>query len=97
MEGIDRFGRPSLTRVPIFPTLDVMEVHFPPELQAKLDHAAADIPSGSDEYVQHLVEHYIDHDVWFRQKVKGSLDRLDRGEFLTHEEIGERLGKMFQP
>jgi hypothetical protein len=47
--------------------------------------------------VQQLVEHYIDHDVWFREKVKGSLDPLDRGNFLTHEEVGERMRKMFQP
>ena len=74
-----------------------MEVNFPPELQAKLDRIASNIPSGADQYVQQLVEHYLDHDVWFRQKVKTSLDQLDRGEFLSHEEVGERLGKMFQP
>ncbi len=73
-----------------------MEVHFSPELQAKLDRAAADIPAGADQYVQQLVEHYLDHDVWFRQKVKSGLDQLDRGEFLTHEEVGARLEKMFQ-
>jgi predicted transcriptional regulator len=72
-----------------------MEVHFNPELQARLDRAAADVPSGAEQYVQQLVEHYLDHDLWFRQKVMGSLDRLDRGEFLTHKEVGRRLGKMF--
>jgi predicted transcriptional regulator len=41
-----------------------MEVHFTPELQAKLDRVAADIDSGAAEYVQQLVEHYVDHDVW---------------------------------
>jgi predicted transcriptional regulator len=74
-----------------------MEVHFTPELQAKLDRVAANIPSGADEYVQQLVEHYVDHDVLFRQKVTGSLEQLDRGEFLTHEEVGERLKKMSEP
>jgi predicted transcriptional regulator len=74
-----------------------MEVHFSPELQAKLNRVAADIASGADEYVQQLVEHYLDHDVWFRQKATGSLKQLDRGEFLTHEEVGARLKKMFQP
>jgi predicted transcriptional regulator len=73
-----------------------MEVHFSPELQAKLDRVAGDIASGADEYVQQLVEHYLDHDVWFRQKVTGGLKQLDRGEFLTHEEVGVRLKKMFQ-
>jgi predicted transcriptional regulator len=74
-----------------------MEVHFTPELQAKLDRVAADIQRGADEYVQQLVEHYLDHDVWFRQKVAGGIAQLDRGEFLTHEEVGERLKKMSQP
>jgi len=73
-----------------------MEVHFPPELQARLDQAAAGIPSGAGEYVRQLVEHYLDHDVWFRQKVKGSLEQLDRGELLSHEEIQTRIRKMFE-
>jgi predicted transcriptional regulator len=74
-----------------------MEVHFTPELQAKPDRVAADIQRGADEYVQQLVEHYLDHDVWFRQKVTGSLEQLDRGGFLTHEEVGARLKRMSQP
>ena len=65
-----------------------MEVHFNPELQAKLDRVAAENSSEADQYVQQLVEHYLDHDEWFRQKVKASLERLDRGEFLSHEEMG---------
>ena len=72
-----------------------MEVHFTPELQAKLDRVAAENSSEADQYVQQLVEHYLDHDVWFRQKVKTSLERLDRGEFLTHEEMGARIEKKF--
>jgi predicted transcriptional regulator len=83
--------------VPDIPYPEAMEVHFTPELQAKLDRVASDIHSRADEYVQQLVEHYLDHDVWFRQKVTGSLQQLDRGEFLTHEELGARLKKMSQP
>jgi len=74
-----------------------MEVHFTPELQAKLDRVAADIASGADEYVQQLVEHYMDHDVWFRQKVTGGLKQLDRGEFLTHEQVGARTSPQLHP
>jgi predicted transcriptional regulator len=74
-----------------------MEVHFTPELQAKLDRVATNNRRAADEYVQQLVEHYLDHDEWFRQKVTGSLEQLDRGEFLTHEEVGARLKGLFQP
>ena len=74
-----------------------MEVHFTPELQAKLESLAAEDQRGADEYVQQLVESYVDHDAWVRQKVKASVGQLDRGEFLTHDEVGARLQKMFQP
>jgi predicted transcriptional regulator len=73
-----------------------MEVHLPPELQAKVDRAAAENNSGAEEYVKQLVEHYLEHDAWFRQQVKKGLDQLDRDEFLTHEEVGARIDKMFR-
>jgi predicted transcriptional regulator len=75
--------------------LKAMEVHFRPHLQTKLDRAAAENSSDTDGYVQQLVEHYLDHDAWFRQNVKKGLEQLDRGEYLTHEEIGERIERMF--
>jgi predicted transcriptional regulator len=73
-----------------------MEVHFTPELQAKLNRVAAENRRAADDYVQQLVENYLDYDAWFRQKVTASVDRLDHGEFLTHEEVGSRLEKTFQ-
>jgi predicted transcriptional regulator len=73
-----------------------MEVHFSPELEAKLNRVATENGSGADEYVQQLVEHYLDHDEWFRQNVKKSFERLDRSEFLTHDEVGACIHKMFR-
>lgn len=73
-----------------------MEVHLPPELQAKVDRAAAENNSGAEEYIKQLLEHYLDHDAWFRQQVKKGLGQLDRGESLTHEEVGARIEQMFR-
>jgi len=73
-----------------------MEVHLPPELQAKVDRAAAENDSGAEEYVKQLVEHYLDHDAWFCHQVKKGLGQLERGEFLTHEEVGARIYRMFR-
>jgi predicted transcriptional regulator len=74
-----------------------MEVNLSPELQSKLAHIAAENNSGAEEYVRQLIEHYLDHDAWFRQKVKTGLGQLARGEFVTHEEIGARIDLMFRP
>jgi predicted transcriptional regulator len=71
-----------------------MEVNFSPDLETKLNRVAAENSSDAGGYVRELVEHYLDHDVWFRQKVKTGLDQLDRGEYLTHEEVGGRIGRM---
>ena len=73
-----------------------MEVHFTPELEAKLNRIAAENQRDADEYVQELVEQYLDHDGWFRQEVKKGLDQLDRGEFLSHGEVVARIERMFR-
>jgi predicted transcriptional regulator len=73
-----------------------MEVNLSPELLAKLAHIAAENNAGAEEYVRQLIEHYLDHDAWFRQKVKAGLRQLDQGEFVTHEEIGARIDQIFR-
>jgi predicted transcriptional regulator len=74
-----------------------MDVHFSPDLEARLARVAAENQSGVDEYVQQLVERYLDHDAWFREQVKQGLDQLERGEFLTHEEVAARIEQLFRP
>jgi predicted transcriptional regulator len=73
-----------------------MEVHLPPELQAKVDQAAAANNSAAEGHVKQLVGHYLEHDGWFREQVKKGLDQLDRGEFLSHEEVGARIEQLFR-
>jgi predicted transcriptional regulator len=73
-----------------------MELNLKPELEAKLARVAGENNRGVEEYVQQLVEHYLDHDAWFRQEVKKGLDQLDRGEFVSHEDVGTRLNQMFR-
>ena len=70
-----------------------MEVRFTPELQAKVEQAAAEDNSKPEDYVQQLVEHYIEHDQWFRQQVQKGLDQLNRREFVEHEEVWARIEK----
>ena len=72
-----------------------MEVNFNPETQAKLNRVAAETGSAS-EYVRQLVEHYLDHDQWFRQKVKNGIQQLDSGQFLTQDEMRVQLEEMLR-
>lgn len=90
------WGMTRLTGKGAVPRLRIMELRLTPELQAKVERAAAENHSGAAEYVQQLVEHYVDHDQWFRQQVQKGLDQLDRGEFLEHEEVWARIEKLFR-
>jgi hypothetical protein len=47
-------------------SLGNIEGHLSSELQAKMERAAAENKSGAEEHIKQLVEHYVDHDAWFR-------------------------------
>ena len=73
-----------------------MEIHFTPEIEAKLSRIAAENKYGADAYVKELVEHYVDHDAWFRQQVKAGLDQLDRGETVSQDEVEATVERRFR-
>jgi predicted transcriptional regulator len=63
-----------------------MEVHFPPELEAKLTHSAARQSREPDELVQDVVSHYLDGEARFVEAVKRGDEASEQGEYLTHEQ-----------
>lgn len=72
-----------------------MEVHFKPDTLAEVHRVAAENSSNADDYVQKLVESYIDHDARFRAKVREGLAAADRGELIDHGEVGKLLDDWF--
>jgi hypothetical protein len=66
---------------------------FIPDRKCKPSSRArpAEIHCRPDEYVQRLVEEYVDYDAWFRGKVGRSLERLDRGELVTPEQVSATI------
>ena len=65
-----------------------MELRLTPELQAKVERAAAENNSDAEGNLQQLVEHYLEYDQCFRQQVQKGLDQLDRGEYLGTKKYG---------
>ena len=74
-----------------------MEVHFPPELEARLTHSAAQQGRNPDELVREVVSRYFDEEARFVEAVKLGEDALQRGDHLTHEQVGQRLERFLQP
>jgi predicted transcriptional regulator len=74
-----------------------MEVHFPPDVEAKLTHSAAQQGRNPDQFVQEVVSRYFEEETRFVEAVKRGEEALQRGEYLTHEQVGERLQRFLQP
>jgi predicted transcriptional regulator len=68
-----------------------MEVHLPPDVQAKLNRIAAQQGRNTESLVHEAVERLVDYDEWFMGEVKKGLAAADRGEFIDHEEIGRMI------
>ena len=74
-----------------------MEVHFTPELEAKVTNSAAQQGRKPDEFVQEVVNQYFEEETRFVEAVKRGEAALRRGEFLTHEQVGQRLQRFLRP
>jgi len=73
-----------------------MEVHFSPELEAKLMQSAAQQGRNPNELVQDVVSRYFEEEARFVEEVKCGEEALQRGEYLTHEQVGQRLQRFLQ-
>lgn len=73
-----------------------MEVHFPPELEAKLAQSAALQGRGPDDLVREVMARHFEEEARYLDAVKLGEDALDRGEFLTHEQVGQRLERFLR-
>ena len=71
-----------------------MEVHFAPELEEKLAQSAAQQGRNPDELVQEVVARHFDEESRFLEAVIRGEEALERGEYLTHEQMGERLDRL---
>jgi predicted transcriptional regulator len=71
-----------------------MEVHLNPDMQAKLARLAAEQGRNTEALVQEAIACFVDNDEWFIREVEKGLAFADRGELLTHEDVGARLEKL---
>jgi predicted transcriptional regulator len=74
-----------------------MEVHFNSNLEARLTQRATQQGRKPEEFVQDVVARYLEEEDRFVEAVKRGEDALERGEYLSHEQVGERLRRFLRP
>ena len=72
-----------------------MEVHLTPEQQQQLAELASQRGRDADTLAQEAISRYLAEEARFEAVQLGEA-ALDRGEYLTHEQLGERLDRLFR-
>ena len=74
-----------------------MEVHLTPEVEAKLKDSASQQGRDANEVVQDALAQYLDEEAHFVEAMRIGEAQLDKGEYLTHEQVGRMLAQYLQP
>ncbi len=74
-----------------------MEVNLPPDLQAKLAQSAAQQGRNPDDLLRDVLTRHFEEESRFVEAVKRGEEALQRREYLTHEQVGQRLQRFLKP
>jgi predicted transcriptional regulator len=72
-----------------------MEVHLTPEQQHQLAELATHRGHDANSLAQEAISRYLAEEARFVEAVKLGEAALERGEYLTHEQVGKRLDALF--
>ncbi|HEV2326078.1 MAG TPA: hypothetical protein VGS10_19220 [Terracidiphilus sp.] len=73
-----------------------MEVQFTPDIEARLAERAARQRLNPDEVVQDVVSRYFEEEDRYIEAIGRGQAALERGEYLTHEQVGKRLRRFLE-
>jgi predicted transcriptional regulator len=73
-----------------------MEIILTPEQAARLAELATRQGRRTNDLVQEALARYLEDDSRFVDAVIKGLASLDRGEFLTHAEVGRRVDRLLE-
>jgi predicted transcriptional regulator len=74
--------------------MGIMEVHLPPEKEAQLSRLASNMGWSADTLAQQVLGDYLADEVRFIAAVRVGEAALERGEYVTHEEVGARVERL---
>jgi predicted transcriptional regulator len=74
-----------------------MEVRLTPDQEAELSKLATRKGRDAQELAQEVIGFYLEHEARFIEAVKRGMDSLDRGEYVSHEDVGARIERLLRP
>ncbi|MGA2741583.1 MAG: CopG family transcriptional regulator [Bryobacteraceae bacterium] len=73
-----------------------MEVHFTPEQEAQLSQIANHNGTPPEQLVREAVTRMLENQARFIAGVQKGIAAAERGEFVEHDEVKNRINRLFQ-
>jgi predicted transcriptional regulator len=73
-----------------------MEVHFPPEKEARLCQIATRTGKDDSQVVEDAVDQMLEYNARFIEAVEAGRAEARHGNFVEHDEMVQRTGRMFR-
>lgn len=77
--------------------LEGMEVHFPPDIETRLQQLALANGKDAEQLVKDTVARMLEDQARFVAGVEKGIAAADRGELIDHEDVVKRINRLFEP
>ena len=74
-----------------------MEVHFSPDMEARLQQLASRSGQDAEQFVKDTIGRLLDNHARFIAGVQKGIEQADRGEFVEHDEVKDRINRLLRP
>jgi predicted transcriptional regulator len=86
---------PILPRFRFSRTLKGMEVHFSPDVETRLRQVASANGKDAEQLVKDTVARMLENQARFVAGVQRGIEQADRGEFVEHQDVLNRIDGLF--
>jgi predicted transcriptional regulator len=73
-----------------------MEVHFSPDVETRLQQVASANGKDAEQLVKDTVARMLENQNRFIAGVQRGIEQADRGEFVEHKDVVDRIDRLFQ-
>lgn len=73
-----------------------MELHFPPDKEARLQQVATRTGKDPAQLIEEAVDRMLEYDARFNEAVEEGRASARRGDLLEQDEVVERIERMFR-
>ncbi len=72
-----------------------MHIHFPPDVESELQHVASANGKNPEQLVEDTIIRMLARHASFIAGVQRGIEQADRGEFVEHEDVVDRIDRLF--